>query len=225
MPYGLTASLLAQLQMTQDELAITLVLGLAIFFFVNYFAGRMYNVSKGRKIAAIAQRALSDLDPTPRLRWSTKAIVLAGTTKNKPVSEYRLTLLMMGRENIINWGIARLIGRSDLGIFAANLPKKPKIQFDVIRKDTPPHRALRKTADAVEYGEVGDLAVRELAGERRTIQSLVEMISEQTRVWTFSVRGGTPELVANLTLQGISEDEARGAVQAILKVCDRINKP
>jgi hypothetical protein len=221
MPHGLTGPVA---QVPQDEFAFLLVLLLAAFFFVNYFAGRMYNVSRGRKVAAIAKAALSDLDPSPQVRWTTKAVVLGGATKGKPVAEYRLTFLLMGRENLINWGIARLTGRADLGIFTANLSKKPAIQFDVIRKGTPPHKALRKAAEAVEYDDVADLAVRELVGGRSTIAELVDLVSRHTRIWTFSVRGETPQLVVNLTLQGVSEAEAREILQTVLRVCERINE-
>jgi hypothetical protein len=220
MSHGLTIPV-AQLPTSDEELALFLVLVLAVFFFANYVAGRMYNVSRSRRVAAIAKGALSDLDPSPHLRWSTKSIVLAGTTTGKSIAEYRFTLLLMGKENLINWGIARLSGRSDMGIFAANLPRKPRIQFDVIRKDTPPHSALRKAPNAVEYNDVGDQAVREIVGGRSTIAGLVAQISKHPRIWTFSVREDTPELVVNLTLQGITEGEARDILQTILLVSAR----
>ncbi len=224
MPHSLTAPL-SQLPVQEENFALLLVLVLAAFFFVNYFAGRMYNVAKGRKIAAMAKNALADLDSSPQLRWTTKAIVFAGSTKDKPVSEYRLTLFLMGRENILNWAIARLSGRGDIAIFTANLPKTPKTQFDAIRKDTPPHRALKKGKQALYYSDAEDMVVRELAGERRTIAALLSMISKQSRIWTFSVRRDEPELVVNVAMQSISESEARDALQTILLVCDKIGGP
>lgn len=224
MSHSLTAPL-SQLPIQEESFALFLVLVLAAFFFVNYFAGRMYNVAKGRRITSITKNAISDLDSSPQLRWTTKAIVFAGSTKDKPVSEYRLSLFLMGRENIFNWAIARLAGRSDMGIFTANLPKTPRTQFDAIRKDTPPHRALRKGKQALYYSDAGDMVVRELAGERRTIASLLSLISKQSRIWTFSVRRDEPELVVNMTMQGVSEGEARAALQTILLVCDKINGP
>lgn len=231
MPHSLTVPP-STLQFQDDGTAFTLVFALAVFFVVNYFAGRFYNVAKGRKITSLAQNALSDLDPSPRLRWSgTKAIVLSGTTKNRPVSEYRLNLLLMGRENIVNWAIARVTGRTDMAIFLANLPKKPRAQFDAIRKNTPPHRALMRgekgrlytAADPPPYTERGDMVIRQLAGESREMESLVRLISEQPRIWTFSVRREEPTLVVNLTLQGISKGEARDVLQTILLVSDKIN--
>lgn len=199
--------------------ATLLVFYLGLFFLGSYVGGRIYNRVRINRLRSTVGAALRKFDSGARVRAvGTKMLSFSGKSLGKIIGEYSLAVFVMGRENLLNWGLARIAGRGDMAILRARVRGKILGEVDLIRKRTPPHKRFVKTRSSQgvvkDFGEM--MAILRSTTENLRPEEVAKTAQELERVdglWSFSLRRDVPELVVNLSLRKIATGELEEGIR------------
>jgi len=206
----------------------TLVFLLAIFFLASYIGGRMYNVVHMNRLKKVLGETLSRLGSKYKVRAAgTKMLSFSGESLGKVIGQYSITVFLMGRENLLNWGVAAVAGRGDMAILRARISGRILLELDVIRKKTPPYRRVAKArlrqVDVKEFdGMVAVVRHSAKAFDVTELEKVVNKLRDVRGLWSFSLRREVPELMVSLSVKQVAAGQLEKEVKLINDALSRL---
>jgi len=116
-----------------DPVQLAVVLLVAGFFSVWYYAALVYSRRLARRIGTELKRAVVGLGGTSKIQWfGTTAFRMTTEGSNPPFREFSVTVTLRPREMPINWAIGAAQGRRDAALIEAALRTDPRTGFELV---------------------------------------------------------------------------------------------
>lgn len=194
----------------RGPLVTVLLTGLAILVVAWFAAGSIYNVRRGREALRWLQGGLPALGARTTVRWlGTTAVQLVLREPGPPFQEVTLIVFLEPRDVPWMWALARPRGRRDLLIVRAQLRDPPRVDLEVLDRQSWSGREVLRRLGGAEW------SVREPTspGERpiyhqsaAALERAGQLVALAGRLGVavprLSVRRGTPHLQLHLALPG-----------------------
>lgn len=198
--------------------ARTFVFYLALLILASYIAGRIYGSIRVNKLRVNIAPVLERLGSKPRIHAAgSRMLTFSGSSLGKLIGQYSLTIFLLGRENPLNWLIARAAGRGDMVILRCRVKGDVRHEVDVIRKGTSPYKRLAKKRVEGVVKDLGDTVAIILSQHDNgyeAVDKAVEILKNVSGLWSFSLRHEMPELIVTFSPKNL-EAELEQAIKTV----------
>ncbi len=207
------------IDMAQDITA--LVFYLALFILASFVAGRIYNSIKINRLSTMFRDALAGLNIDGKLKvLGPKAIAFSGESFGSSIGRFSIGIFIMGRENILNWALARLAGRDDIAVFRARIRGVINTEIDAVREGTPPARKVKRIRNKLVVNEHIFITRRNVSVSEHAYRRVSEYLRSIEGLWSFSLRKTVPELVVTFSINGLNPEKIKKNLVVIDKIVD-----
>lgn len=198
--------------------ARTFVFYLALLLLASYIGGRIYGSVRINRLRLRLAPILERLGSKPRIRSAgSRILAFSGEALGKLIGQYSLTIFLLGRENPLNWLIARAAGRGDMVILRCRVKGEIRRELDIIRKGTAPYKRLAKRrVEGVirDFGDSVAIIPSQHASGYDAVDGAVETLRRVEGLWSFSLRREMPELIVTFSARNL-EAELEQAIRAV----------
>jgi hypothetical protein len=163
---------------------------LALVFLASYVLG---GISLSRRLRHLCLGLAQELGAQPRRLGGNVAIV-AGKELGAAIQDYSVALVLLGRTNPVAWLASRAAGRRDFMVLRARLKSPPSSPALLVRKGSPPYRALKPRGKDVD-GFLASFSSSE-------VSTLLEEATKLDGLWLLRLNTALPHLEAVFELKG-----------------------
>ena len=206
-----------------DPVQLAVVLLVAGFFSVWYYAALVYSRRLARRIGTELKRAVVGLGGTSKIQWfGTTAFRMTTEAANPPFREFSITVTLRPREMPINWAIATAQGRRDAALVEASLRKDPRIGFELIDPQTRVGRRRSNAKASWSPFSLGDRKRLLFSDDERGARRILEGLGPETvdGIAALHVTAGTsPGIAASVS---VAPGAASRGIGAILELAKRL---
>lgn len=185
--------------------AAILMFYLAVAFLAAYVVGGLHTT---RRLGQLSSSLAAELGGKVRRRSGNIAII-SGRDLGPAIEDYSVALILLGRANPITWLAAKAAGRRDFLVLRARLKRPPGARALLVRKGTPPFRALRPKGTEIDgcVMSSSDEGLRPLLGDASRLRGL----------WLLRLSTSLPHLEAVFELRG-QGPELAGLLEAVARL-------
>ena len=184
--------------------------GLAILVVAWFAAGSIYNVRRGREALRWLQVGLPALGARTTVRWlGTTAVQLVLREPGPPFQEVTLIVFLEPRDVPWMWALSRPRGRRDLLIVRAQLRDPPRVDLEVLDRQSWSGREVLHRLRSAEWSVREPTSPGELPIYHQSAPALVragQLVALAGKLGVamprLSVRRRTPHLQLHLALPG-----------------------
>ena len=188
-----------------DPVTLAVLVAIAAFFSVWFFAGGGWNRRLARKLANETRDCLVAWGGTSKVQaYGTTAFRMTTEGADPPFRDLSIVVTLQPREMPINWALARAQGREDAAVLEASLRTTPRIGFELVDPNT---RIGRLRARAKSTWSTWDASGRRFllsSKNDKAIGALLEGLEPAVLASLAALHvtaGSEPGIVASLALE------------------------
>jgi len=203
--------------------SLIVVLGVAGFFTIWYFAAQIYSRKLARRIGTELKGAVVGLGGTSRIQWfGTAAFRMTAEEADPPFREFSVLVTLRPREMPINWAIATGQGRRDMALVEASLRKDPDVHFELVDPRSRIGRRRMREKTGWTTLSLGSRELRLSADNERVVRRILGELDAETLepVLALHVTSGSRPGIAAST--SVEPGRAAQGLVAVRELAERL---